>query len=127
MQGSKQVKNKIPFEFLKAVFGYDGEKQKGNKKESRQTMSTGYLFQAVKGNREINGALAGGKQRLSNSRTFTNSTNHIEHLHLPRTVLGTRDTKSGQDPERNKEQASKHYFKLCLSATNQIKEDNTIN
>lgn len=38
-------------------------------------MSTGYLFQAVKGKRETNGALAGGKQRLSNSRTFTDSTN----------------------------------------------------
>lgn len=75
MKSSKQVNNKIPFEFLKAVFGYDGKKLKGNKKERRETMSTGYLFQAVKRHREINGALAGRKQRLSNSRTFIVSTN----------------------------------------------------
>lgn len=75
MKSSKQVNNTIPFEFLKAVSGYDGKKLKGNKKASRETMPTGCLFQAVKGHREINGALAGGKQRLSNSRTFIVSTN----------------------------------------------------
>lgn len=57
MKGSKQVSNEILFEFLKAVFGYNGKKLKGGKKESK-TMSTGYLCQAVKGNRELNGALA---------------------------------------------------------------------
>lgn len=35
MKSSKQVNNKIPFEFLKAVFGYDGKKPE-RKQERKQ-------------------------------------------------------------------------------------------
>lgn len=40
-----------------------------------KTISTGYVFQSVKGSREIKGALAAKKQKSSNSRIFTYSTN----------------------------------------------------
>lgn len=49
--------------------------EKKNWKGTRkQTVSTGYLSRLWK-RRELNGALAGGKQRLSNSRIFTDSKN----------------------------------------------------